>query len=39
MNYNNYDNENKHMMLVYIFEDRITYLYVNKECEKYNVLR
>ena len=39
MNYNNYDNENKHMMLVYIFEDSITYLYINKECEKYNVLR
>ena len=36
----NYNNENKHMMLVYIFEDSITYLYINYlKCEKYNVLR
>ena len=29
----------KHMMIVYIFEDYITYLYINKECVKYNALR
>ena len=29
----------KHMMVVYIFEDYITYLYINKECVKYNALR
>ena len=31
--YSNYDNEHKHMMFVYIFENTISYLYINKECE------
>ena len=39
IHYSNYDNKNKHMMYVYIYEDSITYLYINKECQKYNMLR
>ena len=33
IHYSNYDNEHKHMMFVYIFENTISYLYINKECE------
>jgi len=33
MNYNNYDNEHKHMMIVYIFENSISYFYINREYE------
>jgi len=32
MNYNNYDNENQHMMNVYVFENSISYFYINKKC-------
>jgi hypothetical protein len=39
MNYSNYDNENKHMMIVYIFENSITYLYLNKGSDFYKTLR
>jgi len=33
MNYNNCDNVHKHMMIVYIFENSISYFYINKKCE------
>ena len=33
MNYNNCDNEHKHMMIVCIFENSISYFYINKEFE------
>ena len=33
MKYSNCDNEHKHMMIVYFFENTISYLYINKECE------
>jgi len=33
IHYNNYDNEHQHMMNVYIFENSISYFYINKKCE------
>ena len=39
IHYNNYNDENKHTMIVYIFEDSITNLYINKECDSYKTIR
>jgi hypothetical protein len=39
IHYNDYNNENKHMMIVYIFKDSITHLYINKECDSYTTTR
>ena len=36
MIYNN--NNETHRMLIYIFDETITYLYTNKECDGYNYL-
>ena len=33
IHYNNYDNEHQHMMNVYVFENTISYFYINKKCE------
>ena len=35
----NYNNNEKHAMIVYIFDESITYLYMNHGCDFYKTIR